>query len=141
MLDQSFSSKALLRLVRKEDVAEYRMWSAGEDRDAVIRRISDEINDPGFCFPVFKVKTMRGTTVYSAPNATTMLALRKLDRNMRAIYKVKQANRDNMVHQVKSLMREGCAFTVLRLDVRSFYESVDRTTILDRIARDSILSY
>jgi hypothetical protein len=46
-----------------------------------------------------------------------------------------------MIHQVKSLLREGCAFTVLRLDIKSFYESIDSAIVLNRIAQDSILSY
>lgn len=141
MLDQAFSPQSLARLIRREDVARYRLWRAAEDRNEVLRRISVAISGHGFEFPTFREKMIRGHAVFSAPDATTMLALRKLDRNMRAIYKVKQANRDSLVHQVKSLLQEGCSFAVLRLDIHSFYESVDRGKLLERIARDSILSY
>lgn len=141
MLDQAFSPSCLLRLVKPEDVARFRLWRPGDDQDAIMAGIAAEINDPAFSFPDFQEKIMRGKTIYSAPDAVTILALRKLDRNIRAIYKVKQANRDAMVHQVKSLLREGCSFTVLRLDISSFYESIDRTKLLDKIARDSIVSY
>lgn len=127
--------------MQPEDVARFRMWHPSDDRNAIMTGISTEINDPDFFFPAFQEKIMRGKTIYSAPDSTTMLALRKLDRNIRAIYKVKQANRDDMVNQVKSLLREGCSFTVLRLDIRSFYESIDRGKVLDWISRDSIVSY
>ena len=141
MLDQAFSARNLRRLLRKEDVAKFRMWRPGDDRDAVMNTIADEVNDSLFTFGPFREKRTGGKILYSAPDAPTMLILRKLDRNIRAIYGVKQANRDDMVHQVKSLMREGCAFTVLRLDIRSFYESIDRERVLSQIVRDSILSY
>ena len=141
MLDQGFSPRCLLKLVRREDVVRYRLWQHGDDRDAVMRSIADSVNAPNFVFPTFREKKMKGKTVCSAPDATTMLALRKLDRNMRSIYKVKQANRDDMVHQVKSLLQEGCTFTVLRLDIRSFYESVNSAKVLEQIAQDSMLSY
>ncbi len=141
MLDQAFSPSCLMRLVEREDVARFRMWRPGQDRNVVMARISDRINDPDFTFPTFQEKNMRGKTVYSAPDSTTMLALRKLDRNIRAIYKVKQANRDDIVHQVKSLLMEGCSFNVLRHDIRSFYESIDRCKVLAWIDRDSIVSY
>lgn len=144
MLDQSFSLKCLRRILNKEDVKHFRLWSSNaldEEQNKTISNISDEINSQEFCFPKFREKRTKGKVIYSAPDATVLLLLRKLDRNIRAIYKVKQENRDEIIHQVKSLLKEGCFYSVLRLDISSCYESVDRKSILDKIDQDSILSY
>lgn len=144
MLDQSFSLKCLKHLLKKEDVKHFRLWNScdpDEEKDNKISAISDGINNPSFCFPTFREKITKGKVIYSAPDATVLLLLRKLDRNIRAIYKVKQANRDEIIHQVKSLLKEGCFYSVLRLDISSCYESVDRKAVLDKVVQDSILSY
>jgi hypothetical protein len=144
MLDQAFSLKCLKHLLKKEDVKHFRLWNSSDsddDKDNVILGFSNIINSGAFNFPVFREKITKGKTIYSAPDATTLLLLRKLDRNMRAIYKVKQANRNEIIHQVKSLLKEGCFYSVLRLDISSCYESVDRKAILDKIDQNSILSY
>ena len=47
MLDQAFSPNSLLRLVRREDVARYRMWRPGDDRHAIMSKISDTIGEAG----------------------------------------------------------------------------------------------
>ncbi|BCG63327.1 MAG: hypothetical protein methR_P1029 [Methyloprofundus sp.] len=144
MLDQSFSLKCLKYILKKEDVKRFRLWNSSdpeEDKDNKISDISNKINSPSFCFPSFREKITKGKTIYSVPDVTTLLLLRKLDRNIRAIYKVKQANRDEIIHQVKSLLKEECFYSVLRLDISSCYESVDRKAILDKIDQNSILSY
>lgn len=88
MLDQAFSPSCLIRLLHREDVARFCMWGSGDDRSVVMAGISDRINDPDFAFPKFQEMKMKGKTFYSAPDAITMLVLCKLDRNIRAIYKV-----------------------------------------------------
>lgn len=125
MLDQSFSVKCLKHILKKEDVKHFRLWNSSdpeEDKDNKVSDISNKINSPSFCFPSFREKITKGKTIYSVPDATTLLLLRKLDRNIRAIYKVKQANRDEIIHQVKSLLKEGCFYSVLRLDISSYHE-------------------
>lgn len=141
MLDQSFSTKSLKRLLRKEDVAKFRLWRPGDDKDSIVARLAANINSPAFAFPPFREKRTKKRIVYSSPDADTALALRKLDRNIRSIYKVKQADRNAMIHQVKSLLQEACSFSVLRLDIASFYESIDRQAVLDKLATDALVSY
>lgn len=144
MLDQSFSLKCLKHILKKGDVKHFRLWNScdsNEKKNNEISAICNNINSPSFRFPNFREKIIKGKVIYSAPDATVLLLLRKLDRNIRAVYKVKQANRDEIIHQVKSLLKEGCVYSVLRLDISSCYDSVDRKKILDKVEKDSILSY
>ena len=69
------------------------------------------------------------------------LVLRKLHKNIKRIYAVQQADRNTIVKQMKLLLAENVEMRVIRLDVRHFYESIDRNRILSKLIDDARLSY
>ena len=69
------------------------------------------------------------------------LVLRKLHKNIKRIYGVQQADRNTIVKQIKLLLSENVEMRVVRLDVRHFYESIDRKRILSKLVDDARLSY
>ena len=69
------------------------------------------------------------------------LVLRKLHKNIKRIYAVQQADRNTIVKQMKLLLAENVEMRIVRLDVRHFYESIDRQRILTKLVDDTRLSY
>lgn len=69
------------------------------------------------------------------------LVLRKLHKNIKRIYAVQQADRNTIVKQMKLLLVENVEMRIVRLDVRHFYESIDRQRILAKLTDDARLSY
>ena len=69
------------------------------------------------------------------------LVLRKLHHNIKRIYSVQQADRNTIVRQLKMLLSEDVDMWVVRLDVRHFYESIDRAQIMKKLKDDARLSY
>ena len=69
------------------------------------------------------------------------LVLRKLHKNIKRIYAVQQADRNTIVKQMKLLLAENVEMRIVRLDVRHFYESIDRQRILAKLIDDARLSY
>lgn len=69
------------------------------------------------------------------------LVLRKLHKNIRRIYAVQQADRNSIVKQMKLLLSENVEMRIVRLDVRHFYESIDRQRIIEKLIDDARLSY
>ena len=69
------------------------------------------------------------------------LVLRKLHKNIKRIYAVQQADRNTIVKQMKLLLAENVEMRIVRLDVRHFYESIDRQRILEKMIDDARLSY
>lgn len=69
------------------------------------------------------------------------LVLRKLHKNIKRIYAVQQADRNTIVKQMKLLLEENVTMRIVRLDVRHFYESIDRERILTKLVDDARLSY
>lgn len=69
------------------------------------------------------------------------LILRKMHNNIKVIYKVQQADRNTIVRQMKTLLNENVDMWVVRLDVRHFYESINRDMLLNKLVQDVRLSY
>ena len=69
------------------------------------------------------------------------LVLRKLYNNIKRIYGVEQANRNQIVKQMVSLLKDESPKWIVRLDVRSFFESIDRTRLIVRFQEDGRLNY
>jgi hypothetical protein len=69
------------------------------------------------------------------------LILRKIYYNIKRIYSVGQSDRNTIVRQMKILLNENVNMWVVRLDVKHFYESIDRCRILKKLEEDARLSY
>ncbi len=69
------------------------------------------------------------------------LILRKLYHNIRRIYKVSQSNRNSIVKQILTLLKENVPLWVVRLDIRHFYESIDRKQLINRIEGKGRLNF
>lgn len=78
----------------------------------------------------------KGTMAYLCQN----LVLRKLHNNIKRIYSVQQADRNTIVKQMKLLLSENVEMRIVRLDVRHFYESINRQRILVKLIDDARLS-
>lgn len=74
-------------------------------------------------------------------NLAQKLVLRKLNDNIKRIYKDEQANRKFIIQQVKTLLKEDAPFWIIKTDIKSFYESIDRQRILKKLKDDAMLSH
>lgn len=89
------------------------------------------------CWDLYLNGQAKKTTAYLCQN----LVLRKLHKNIKRIYAVQQADRNTIVNQMKLLLAENVEMRVIRLDVRHFYESIDRKRILSKLIDDARLNY
>ncbi|MDI7774963.1 antiviral reverse transcriptase Drt3a [Asticcacaulis sp. EMRT-3] len=90
-------------------------------------------------FPNLNLKNsvVRGKRLYQFANIHDELVIRKLGKNIRRLTRVKQSDRDTIIRSIKTLLEEGHAFRVYRLDVKSFYESISRDEIALAFQRDA----
>lgn len=133
-MKQNFNSKELVKYLKKGELI--RSEIDKEDLIYDIDSIELEILNETFEFD-FKNKY----DFYLVEDLTQKLLLRKLNDNIKRIYKDEQANRRFIIQQVKTLLSEDCPFWIIKTDIKSFYESVDRTRILTKIKDDAMLSY
>lgn len=94
----------------------------------------------------FKIKILRDLYLNDHPKGSAEflcqdLVLRKLYSNIKRIYGIKQSNRNMIVKQMISLLNEGPEKWIIRLDIRHFYESIDRNRLVERFIEDGRLNY
>lgn len=142
MLDQSFTKKNYLRLTKKSDPRNYKMGRNKSDYLSYHQELIQKLKESDFKLnPIKPRKTSKGDMVILGPHhPTTEFALRKANDNIKRIFKVKPKSREQIVKQIITLLREPVPFTVLKLDIEKFYESIPVDKVLKKINSNPIPS-
>lgn len=145
MYNQSFSGKELYRLTTQVERRDF-----GLEKNGFIKSIDDEISSAllnrtySFKFKVVNGLFLNGLSHTLPDERFTYLCqdliLRKIYQNIKKIYNVRQADRNKIVQQIQMLLDSKKDYWIIRLDVKSFYESLDRTAILNRLYKQYRLS-
>lgn len=108
--------------------------------------VSNQISKKSFRISIRKVGGPKGKPVYIVPDkpvdvyAQSYYAIKQIANNVSRIYKVKQANRHQIVSQLSDCLRDGFPYHVVKLDVQEFYESIDHSVLLAKLKADQLLS-
>lgn len=82
------------------------------------------------------------TTIYTTKKSLeTTILLYVLNKDLRNCYKIHPANRNTIIKTVKSIINNSQPMTILRLDIKSFYESIPLDDLNNKIADDAIACY
>lgn len=133
-MNQSFTRQELYRLCKQSEYVDFGL-SANELNDLLSETFENIVND-NFEFNIKKVNEY-----YLTNDLPNKLVLRKLNDNLKRLYKDEQANRRIIISQIKTLLEESCPFWILKTDISSFYESINRSRIIEKFQNDSMLSY
>lgn len=142
MYTQSFTPAELYRFATQ---AERR--NSGLQKEELINAIEAELGNTiaegtyGFQIKQYWDLYLNGQGKKTMAYLCQNLVLRKLHKNIKRIYAVQQADRNSIVKQMKLLLTENVEVRIVRLDVRHFYESIDRQRILAKLIDDARLSY
>ncbi|WP_338807075.1 antiviral reverse transcriptase Drt3a [Pseudomonas chlororaphis] len=85
--------------------------------------------------------SVAGKQGYVFTNLQSELIARLIAKNIKINYKIKQANRQTVIGNAISLLKEGGSYDVFRFDIKNFYESVDRKLILNKLMLDAKCSW
>lgn len=133
-MNQSFQRQQLIKLCKKAEFIDYGM-TINELNESLDKSYEEIAND------TFEFSLKQVHEYYLTNDLPNKLILRKLNDNIKRIYKDEQANRRIIISQVITLLSETCPFWVIKTDIKSFYESIDRTRLISKFHDDSILSY
>ncbi|WP_428068430.1 antiviral reverse transcriptase Drt3a [Chryseobacterium gambrini] len=133
-MNQSFNSKELIRYLKKGELIRNNLI-----KDVVVSEI-DTLNQ-SILNETFEFNIRDSGDFYFLDNISEKLIMRKLNDNIKRIYKDEQANRKFIIQQVKALLEEDSPFWIIKTDIKSFYESIDREWIFKKLKDDAMLSY
>lgn len=144
MLNQNFSKNELLKVIKKGDKRKYNLWDNSLDKELKLNEYSNKINSNNFKITNIVQQKRKGKPVFiidPKKGGTDYLALKKADKNLRRIYQVKQADRYQIVNQIKIILDDKMPMHLLKLDIKDFYESIDPYQILNELKMDQLLSH
>lgn len=133
-MNQNYSSQQLIKLCKQREWEDY-----GLSKEELIDKIDSnftEIVNGSFMFDIEQVGDY-----YLTHDLPQKLIIRKLNDNIKRLYKDEQANRRIIIKQVKTLLAENGPMWVLRTDIEKFYESINRERLLLKLRNDSMLSF
>lgn len=135
MLDQSINESSLKYIINDFEKKVKFKDDFSEGDDAVVCKLLQEFskNQP---FPPLEVIKVRKKTAYKFCDIYSYYLLKRLNLTFKTINSLKQANRNEIVSSIVALIKDKRPYSIIRLDIKDFYESIDRNTILQSIEQD-----
>ncbi|WP_179209223.1 MULTISPECIES: antiviral reverse transcriptase Drt3a [Haematobacter] len=109
--------------------------------DDLMDDISQKVLKPSFRIDLSQKTGPKGKPVFCIDaDPETFFVIKQLQRNIHRIYGVKQANRHDLVCQLRDMLGSQFPFELVRTDISSFYESINRKRLVEKLDRDQLLS-
>jgi hypothetical protein len=140
MLKQLFDKSAVAKVLSTEDVWKWNLWTTEEERDSSIEHLAESIYEKNFSISPFIKKIKRDKPTYQVSNIQDQISIRLLDRYIRRIYKVRQSDRQKIVGQLKTVLKDSGDYTAMRLDIANCYESMNFERLILKLDNDMILA-
>lgn len=139
MLDQRVNAKVFLRMTSLKDIIKYRL---GRNKDEYLDNFQgaiDLVNSHTHQFDDLQVHMIKGKAVYEVKTLASLYYCRHINNLLRRLYKIKQSDRDVITKQIHSLLKDTSPFFVIKGDITNFYESIDRSNIIQKLKDDRLL--
>jgi len=141
MLDQSFSIKNLKRLISFHDFRRFELGTTETEITETLIEVVNNINKEDFDFSTLIQIDDDSNIIFTTSKIEDEFALRKLNDNLKRLYKFKQSNRFLIIEQIKSLLLEEVPMSIVKLDIKKFYETINKEKIFKKIIDDPLLSF
>lgn len=128
MYDPTFSNSALSRQLNKGDFLKHPALKSEAHKAAVVAQAVTTARN-GFSTLPLTPNNLAGRTIFQVNELASDLVLRKAAQNIRRITASKQGNRIEIVRRLKLFCEEGMPFTVAKMDIKSFYSSIDQDAL------------
>jgi len=106
-----------------------------------LEKIASSITEKNFLLELKEIDIGKTKNAYGyEKNASSYFALKQIQNNLRKLYKVKQANRHNIVCQLREALSDKLPKHIIRTDISNFYESIPRDRLLKKLNDDPLLT-
>ncbi|EEJ8487052.1 RNA-directed DNA polymerase, partial [Salmonella enterica subsp. enterica serovar Bredeney] len=137
---QPFTSSALKRNLSESEKAYYFSKGNSEKLESLINDAVLIANENFRSGVSVKKLNIKGRCVYSASNLKEKLILRHCNSNLKCLESLLPKQRNKIIDELKLYLREGTQFRVYRLDIKSFFESIQLPQLFKYMHDESRLS-
>jgi hypothetical protein len=137
---QPFTSSALKRNLTENEKNYYFIKNNNEELELLIKDavlIAEENFRAGISITKLNIK---GRCVYSASSLKEKLILRHCNSNLKCLDALLPKQRNKIIDELKIYLKEGTKFKVYRLDIKSFFESIQLLQLFKKMHDESRLS-
>lgn len=107
--------------------------------------LENSLADETFDFERLKVSHVKqgakSRQIVSTRSLNEVLVLRRINENIRRAYGIKNPNRSALVRTVSQALQEGTKKSILRVDIKSCFESIPKSLMLRRLMSDGLVSF
>ncbi|WP_138436193.1 antiviral reverse transcriptase Drt3a [Marinobacter shengliensis] len=132
---QAFSRRNLVRAA-----SNLRKRKSLDTLNAEALKAANEIQNHQFQFGELGTKRSNSKTTYFFTDPKSKLVEAKVNDNLKRRYNVKPNDRSVTVSQIKTLLSEGGPFFILKLDIKSFFERIDRAKLIQELCSEMLVS-
>jgi hypothetical protein len=106
----------------------------------LLKTISEQISAGVYNFSGLRWHKIGKKFALSSHILEDILVIRKINSNIRRCYSIRESNRSQLIRTARQAMSEPVPKTILRVDLKSCYESIDRNRLIKALKIDSLLS-
>jgi len=122
---------------RKKELKEEK----NEKLNAELQKVSEKVVASNFKIQLEKKDFQKAKSLYVIKDSPeNYFTMKQIQRNISRLFDVKQSNRNEIVSQVKNLLKDGFPKYVLKIDIDNFYESISQKILLNKINDDNLLT-
>ena len=140
MLDQRFTVQNMRKTITARDFRKSRAISNVTDVIPILERIESDIVNKRFVFSPFRKIQKNGHNVYVSSDLYSDFALRKLNDNIKRIFRIAPEDRTKLVSVMLSLLNEQTPYYLIKSDLSKFFESIDREKLLKTVLNHALVS-
>lgn len=136
MIEYAFTKKNIQKSIAFKDMISDISFRDVEFRHAVAEAAFKEVQAESIFSQGLKSTVIAQKQTYQFHSIEQELVSRLVSKNIRVNYDLKQLNRQTIVSNVISILKESSPFNIYRFDIVKFFESVDRKKIVSDLLND-----
>ncbi len=140
MANQAFSISSLSRCLCNADFYDDQRLSEDDYRRNVVAyalQISQNPTERPLAINRIKIGSKTG---YTTGNLASKIVLRRCNKNIHDAYKIVHRDRQSISREIPAYLKEGTRYRIYRLDIKSFFENIPTSTILNILDSSERLS-
>ncbi|RUO26596.1 hypothetical protein CWE09_07800 [Aliidiomarina minuta] len=140
MLKQVFDREQLSKALTPNDIWQWNLLPDYGDVETAIAHTVQYWKSHDFVLSLLEEKKIKGKAVFIPSTMEDFFSIKLLDRFIRRIYKVRQSDRNRIIRQINTLLKDSGDYHVLRLDIKNCYETIPFQSLINKFESELILA-